>query len=97
MPADSSPRPGITAVLWYGTSVTRPPLFLTLGDDVFEELVHRPRDGRGGHLIDDSGLNSSEIGRDAAYLINRPKGVSHAGDMSAHVGGIQGKRLLRVQ
>lgn len=51
---------------------------LPLGEDVFKELVHGPADGRGGHLVDHSGLNAFEEGRDAAHPVHSPESLTQA-------------------
>lgn len=66
-------------------SLACPPLFLPFSDQVFEELIHRPRDGCGGDLVNYSRLHPSEVGGHSAYLIHRPEGTSHACDVSCNV------------
>lgn len=77
-------------------SLPSTPLLLAFGEDVFEELVHRPGNCCRGHLINDSGLDSSEVGGHAAHLVHRPEGIGHACNVSADVGA-QGQGLLGVE
>lgn len=53
---------------------------LPLRDDVFEELVDGPADGRRGHLVDDPRLHAFEEGWHAAHPVHRPKSLAQAGD-----------------
>lgn len=80
-----------------------PLVALVLGESVLEELVDRPADGGGGHLVDDPGLHSLEEALQAAQPVDCPKGVGQARDLSVGAvagalgGGAQGQRLLRVE
>lgn len=55
-----------------------PLVVLVLGESVLEELVDRPADGGGGHLVDDPGLGSLEEAPQAAQPVDGPKGVGQA-------------------
>ena len=56
--------------------VLRSPLVvLAFGESVLEELIDRPADGCGGHLIDDPCLGSLEEALQAAQPVNCPEGV----------------------
>lgn len=58
---------------------------LSFGDGVFEELVHGPADGRGGHLVDHSGLDAFKESRRSPRSVNRPKRFPEARDVpSSH-------------
>lgn len=72
-------------VSFSATSLACPPLFLPFSDQAFEELIHRPRDGCGGDLVNYSGLHPSEVGSHPTYLVYRPEGTSHACNMSCEV------------
>lgn len=58
--------------------VLRSPLVLVLCESVFEELVDRPADSRGGHLVDDSRLDPFEEALQAAQPVHCPEGVGQA-------------------
>lgn len=81
----------------------RPPLVaFVLGKSVLEELVDRPADGCGGHLVDDPCLDPLEEAPQAAQPVNRPEGVGQARDVSVGsfvvVGrGAERDGLLRVE
>lgn len=68
------------------TVSTQPSLVLPLGDDVFEELVDRPADGGGGHLVDDPGLDAFKEGRHATHPVHGPKSLAKARDVAAACG-----------
>ena len=87
---------GWTLVPFGAASLACPPLFLPFSDQVFEELIHRPSDGCGGDLVNDSSLHPSEVGSHPAYLIHRPEGTSHACDMSCKV-WVQSQGFLGVE
>lgn len=55
-----------------------PLVVLVLGESVLEELIDRPADGCGGHLVDDPRLDSLEEALQAAQPVNCPKGVGQA-------------------
>lgn len=67
------------------TSLAGSPLFLPFSDEVFEELIHRPCNGCGGDLVNDSSLHPSEVGGHPTYLIHRPEGTGHACDVSYNI------------
>lgn len=64
------PQPG--PLVWSST------VQLVLREDVLEELVDRPGDGRGGDLVDDPGLDALEVAGQAVEPVHRPEGVGHA-------------------
>lgn len=86
---ESEPRPGqllrersLTRLackqLFLSIPLTPPPLMLVLGDDILEELVDRPADGCGGHLVDDPRLHAFEVSRQAAQPVHCPEGMGQA-------------------
>lgn len=65
---------------------------LPFGDDVFEELVDGPADGRGGHLIDDSSLDAFEERRGSSGPVDSPKRLPQARNVPTP----HGTRSLRL-
>lgn len=59
-----------------------PLVVLVLGESILEELIDRPADGCGGHLVDDPRLDSPEEALQAAQPVNSPEGVDKARDAS---------------
>lgn len=59
-----------------------PLVVLVLGESILEELVHRPADGRGGHLVDDPCLDPLEEALQATQPVNCPEGMGQACDVS---------------
>ena len=55
-------------------------LVFVLGDDVLEELVHRPRDGGGRCLVHDARLQPAEESQESLELVDRPERRGHAVD-----------------
>lgn len=53
-------------------------LQLPLRKEILEELINRPGDGGGRHLVDDSSLNAFEVPSKAVELVHRPEGIGHA-------------------
>lgn len=72
-------------------------LQLVFGEEVLEELIDRPRDGGGWHLVDDPGLHTFEVPGQAVELIHRPEGIGHARQPAADVGQVEGHVLLSVE
>ncbi|RLV86537.1 hypothetical protein DV515_00015912 [Chloebia gouldiae] len=68
-----------------------------LGEEVLEELVHGPGDGRGGHLVNDPSLDASEEAGNPSQLVNGAEGVGHARQVPLDLEGAQGRVLLRVE
>lgn len=97
MPGDrgSAGGSGIQPGVWVSGfvsafSLAGSPILLLFGEDVFEKLIHRPCNGRGGDLVNDSRLNPSEVGGHPAYLVHRPEGISHACDVGVPCQGFLG-------
>lgn len=59
-----------------------PFVVLVLGESILEELVDRPADGCGGHLVDDPCLDSLEEALQATQPVNCPEGMGQAWDVS---------------
>lgn len=53
-------------------------LQLPLRKEILEELINRPGDGGGRHLVDDSSLNAFEVPSKAVELVHCPEGIGHA-------------------
>lgn len=70
---------------------------LALGEEVLEELINRPRNGGGGHLVDDTRLDAFEVAGQAVELVHRPEGIGHARQPAADVGQREGHVLLSVE
>lgn len=68
-----------------------------LGEEVLEELIDGPGDGRGGHLVDDPGLHAFEVARQPVELVHCPEGIGHARQPAAHIGQAEGHVLLSVE
>lgn len=72
-------------------------LQLVFGEEVLEELIDRPGDGGGWHLVDDPGLHTFEVPGQAIELVHRPEGIGHARQPAADVGQVEGHVLLSVE
>lgn len=59
-----------------------PLVVLVLGESILEELINRPADCCGGHLVDDPRLDSPEEAMQAAQPVNCPEGMGQAGNVS---------------
>lgn len=70
---------------------------LLLGQEVLEELVHRPGDGSGGHLVYNPSLGPLKEGRQTPEAVHCPEGVGHPRQLSADVNGAEHYVLLSVQ
>lgn len=70
---------------------------LALGEEVLEELIDRPRNGGGGHLVDHTRLDAFEVAGQAVELVHRPEGIGHARQPAADVGQREGHVLLSVE
>lgn len=54
------------------------PFVLVLGESILEELIDRPADCCGWHLVDDPCLDSLEETLQATQPVNCPEGVGQA-------------------
>lgn len=72
-------------------------LVLLLGQKVLEELVHRPGDGSGGHLVYDASLDAFEESCQATEAVHCPEGVGHSRQVAADVHRGERHVLLGVE
>lgn len=70
---------------------------LLLCQEVLKELIHRPGDGGGGHLVYNSSLDPFEEGWQTTELVHRPESVRHTGQVTADVHGAERYVLLCVE